>query len=471
MKRLALSIVLLSTIIYSQAQTRVAILGGVQSSRVNTKDPFPKDNYDGRTGLHAGLLLDVPFSERFSFQPSLQFVHKGWKTDVTPTFEQKTNYLELPLNFVFKAPLGSGNTKFLLGAGPYLAALISGKEIKAGVESDLPKGDGIGKYKGFDYGFNALAGFEFGRVFLTANYSQGLNDFNRPASPSGYAGDYKHRVIGGTLGIFLNRGTPKIKDRDNDGVVDAEDECPDEPGTALTKGCPDKDGDGIADKDDKCPDVAGLAKYNGCPIPDSDNDGVNDEMDKCPNTPGLAKYNGCPIPDSDNDGVNDEEDKCPSVAGLARYNGCPIPDSDNDGINDEEDKCPNLAGTASNNGCPEISPKLGDRVTTASRRVAFTSNTSTTLTSASKKALDEVHIIMEQNPELKLTIEGHTVAGGNEDTNMTITQDRADAVKHYLVDKGISADRITTQGYGSSQPISSGSSSKNRRIELKLGYQ
>jgi OmpA-OmpF porin, OOP family len=469
MKRLALSLLLPNTIVYSQAQTRVAIIGGVHSSSVNTKDDFPKDDYDARTGLHAGLLLDVPFSEKFSFQPSLQYVHKGWKTDVTPTFEQKVNYLELPLNFVFKAPLGSGNTKFIIGAGPYVSALISGKEIISGTETDeLPKGDGVGKYKGFDYGFDALAGFEFGRLFITANYSQGLNDFYRPAN---YSGDYKHRVIGGTIGFFLNRGTPKIRDKDNDGVVDAEDECPEEPGTALTKGCPDRDGDGIADKDDKCPDTAGIAKYNGCPIPDRDNDGVNDEMDKCPDTPGLEKYNGCPIPDSDNDGVNDEEDKCPSVAGLARYNGCPIPDTDNDGINDEEDKCPNLAGTSANNGCPEISPKLGVRVTSAANRVTFSSNSSTTLTSNAKKSLDEVAMIMEENPDMKLTVGGHTVSGGNEDNNMTLTQNRADAVKDYLVEKGISADRITTQGFGSSQPIASGTSSKNRRIELKLGYQ
>lgn len=472
MKRLALSIVLLSTIIFSQAQTRVALLGGVHSSKVSTDDAFNSDNFDSRTGLHAGLLLDVPFSERFSFQPSLQFVHKGWKSDANPDFEQKTNYLDLPLNFVFKAPLGSGNTKFLLGAGPYIGVLISGKEINAGVETDeFPNGDAPGQYKKMDYGVNGLVGFEFGRVFLTANYTYGLNDFYRPTTPAGYDGEYKHRIIGGTLGIFLNRGTPKVRDRDNDGVMDDVDECPDEPGTALTKGCPDRDGDGIADKDDQCPDQAGTAKYNGCPIPDSDNDGVNDELDKCPNVPGLAKYDGCPVPDTDGDGVNDEEDKCPSVAGLARYDGCPIPDSDNDGINDEEDKCPNLAGTAANNGCPDVSPKLGERVNNAARRVTFTSNTGTTLTSSSKTALNEVVSIMNENPSMRLTINAHTVSGGNEDSNVENTQMRADAVRDYLVERGIDASRITTQGYGSSQPIASGTSSRNRRVELVLGYQ
>ena len=194
-------------------------------------------------------------------------------------------------------------------------------------------------------------------------------------------------------------------------------------------------------------------------------------MDKCPDVPGIAKYEGCPIPDSDGDGVNDEEDKCPSVAGLARYDGCPIPDTDNDGINDEEDKCPSLAGTAANNGCPEVSPKLGERVTSSARRVTFTNNTGTTLTADSQRALDEVVGIMNDNPDLRLTVNAHTVSGGDEDANMQNTQARADAVKAYLVEKGISADRITTQGFGSSQPIASGTSSRNRRVELTLGYQ
>jgi hypothetical protein len=73
----------------------------------------------------------------------------------------------------------------------------------------------------------------------------------------------------------------EVKDRDNDGVLDVNDKCPDVPGIAALNGCPDKDGDGIADSEDKCPDVAGLAKYGGCPIPDTDKDGINDENDKC----------------------------------------------------------------------------------------------------------------------------------------------------------------------------------------------
>jgi hypothetical protein len=57
----------------------------------------------------------------------------------------------------------------------------------------------------------------------------------------------------------------------------------------------DKDGDGVLDVDDNCPDVAGFAKYGGCPIPDTDADGINDEEDKCPNVGGPADNFGCPV--------------------------------------------------------------------------------------------------------------------------------------------------------------------------------
>ena len=85
-----------------------------------------------------------------------------------------------------------------------------------------------------------------------------------------------------------------VTDRDGDGVLDADDKCPDVAGLATLGGCPDKDSDGIADADDKCPDVAGLAKYGGCPIPDTDGDGINDEEDKCPAVKGVAANQGCP---------------------------------------------------------------------------------------------------------------------------------------------------------------------------------
>jgi outer membrane protein OmpA-like peptidoglycan-associated protein len=266
---------------------------------------------------------------------------------------------------------------------------------------------------------------------------------------------------------------PPSPDRDNDGVVDSLDACPDIAGLVNLKGCPDRDGDGIADKDDKCPTVAGIAKYNGCPIPDTDKDGINDEEDKCPTVAGIAKYQGCPIPDSDKDGINDEEDKCPTIAGVAKYQGCPIPDSDKDGINDEEDRCPTIPGVASHQGCPEIPEEVIKTVNFAAKKVYFQTG-SAKLLSKSFKHLNEVIKILNDKPGLKLKIDGHTDYIGADEYNMKLSTHRADAVKTYLESKGVSSERLISEGFGETKPVADNKTAAgrtlNRRVEMKVYY-
>ncbi len=236
---------------------------------------------------------------------------------------------------------------------------------------------------------------------------------------------------------------------------------------------PDTDGDGILDNVDKCPTVPGLAKYEGCPVPDTDKDGINDEQDKCPDVPGLAKYEGCPIPDTDKDGINDEEDKCPTEAGVARYQGCPVPDTDKDGLNDEEDKCPNLAGPRENQGCPVISEEVRKRVDYAASNILFVTG-SARLQSKSNKGLNEVAQIMNENPEMQLSIDGHTDNVGNDASNQKLSEARAASVKAYLISKGVDESRVTSAGHGETMPVADNKTAagrqKNRRVELKLSY-
>ncbi len=390
----------------------------------------------------------------------------------------------MPLNLVYKFRLGK-TAHFLLGAGPYASFFYTGKlktetvskngDYSVDENKDPAVGDGPNKYAVLDYGVNGLAGFEFGRVFLTANYSRGLKDFYKPEN---YTASFKHEVMGITAGVFIDKlGKPGKKDRDGDGVEDADDKCPDQYGLAKFNGCPDTDGDGIPDEEDKCPGQAGLLSNAGCPYQDKDKDGILDKDDKCPDVFGVKENNGCPLApaDTDKDGVPDSDDKCPTIAGSARYNGCPVPDTDGDGINDELDKCPNVKGTLARNGCPEeVKKEIVAKVNYAARRIQFQASKSDLLP-ASHKVLNDVVKILKQDSNLKLVIEGHTSGDALYNANMKLSQERADKVKAYLISKGIAASRLTAIGYGPNRPLNTGTSeaekAKNRRVELKLSNQ
>jgi OOP family OmpA-OmpF porin len=73
---------------------------------------------------------------------------------------------------------------------------------------------------------------------------------------------------------------------------------------------------------------------------------------------------------------------------------------------------------------------------------------------------------------LKLSVEGHTDASGNDKINNPLSLKRANAVKSYLVGKKIDEARLTTEGFGSSQPIADNKTAKgkalNRRVDFKV---
>jgi outer membrane protein OmpA-like peptidoglycan-associated protein len=86
--------------------------------------------------------------------------------------------------------------------------------------------------------------------------------------------------------------------------------------------------------------------------------------------------------------------------------------------------------------------------------------------------LDNLSDTLLKSKTWRLDIEGHTDNTGSDDFNMKLSQKRADAVKEYLVSKGISEDLITPQGYGESKPLvpndSNANREKNRRVEFKI---
>ena len=257
------------------------------------------------------------------------------------------------------------------------------------------------------------------------------------------------------------------KDTDGDGVYDKDDECPETPGLVEFNGCPDTDGDGIEDRKDECPNEAGLAEFNGCP--DTDGDGIADNKDECPTVAGLAEMNGCP--DADGDGVKDSEDECPNEAGPKENNGCPFQDRDNDGVLDKDDQCPDVAGTAANNGCPEPTVEVISELNEYSKTVLFDLNKAT-IRPDSGEALKSIADIMEEYPQTIFHIGGHTDSQGSDAYNMKLSKERAASVREFLISAGIPANRLTSEGYGETQPIATNKTAKgrqdNRRVEISL---
>ncbi|HWB64067.1 MAG TPA: DUF5723 family protein [Chitinophagales bacterium] len=259
-------------------------------------------------------------------------------------------------------------------------------------------------------------------------------------------------------------------DMDSDGIIDIEDSCPTEKGLAQFHGCPDRDSDGIPDKLDECPDQFGLAKFNGCP--DRDSDGIPDKLDKCPDVPGLAEHHGCP--DTDKDGVYDDEDRCVLTPGPVENQGCPWPDRDGDGVPDKDDECPDVFGVPENHGCPKLEKKEIETVKYAFENLEFETGKDVIRT-RSFPSLNALAKLLVEKPNYGLRIEGHTDNVGTDAKNLILSQKRADAVKNYLIKKGVDGAKLDAFGYGASKPIASNDTpegrQKNRRVEMKITFK
>jgi OOP family OmpA-OmpF porin len=86
--------------------------------------------------------------------------------------------------------------------------------------------------------------------------------------------------------------------------------------------------------------------------------------------------------------------------------------------------------------------------------------------------LDEAATILNENPGRNVSVGGYTDSVGAEDYNQKLSERRAASVKDYLVGKGVSASRLTTMGYGETNPVASNDTADgralNRRVELNL---
>lgn len=234
--------------------------------------------------------------------------------------------------------------------------------------------------------------------------------------------------------------------------------------------------------------VFGLG-YTIVPPRDSDRDGIGDNADACPGEPedkdGFEDRDGCPDPDNDQDGILDVDDKCPdrpeTLNGIDDQDGCPdeTGDRDGDGFLDDEDACPTqpetVNGVEDDDGCPDtalVELVIEDAVAEIKifEKVYF-DLAKATIKRESYPVLDAVHEILAAYPNIKkVEIQGHTDIRGDDTYNLELSQNRANAVRAYLLDRGIAPDRLVAAGYGEGQLIDPAETeeahAKNRRVQF-----
>lgn len=146
------------------------------------------------------------------------------------------------------------------------------------------------------------------------------------------------------------------------------------------------------------------------------------------------------------------------------------PDSDGDGIPDERDQCPNTiqGGKVDGEGC------LLTNQTITFNNIGFELD-SANITASSRPILDRLVKALKSQTNFDVEIAGHTDSSGSAEYNEGLSDRRAKAVRQYLIDQGISSERLTARGYGEVVPVASNEAASgramNRRVEFRVSEQ
>ena len=287
-------------------------------------------------------------------------------------------------------------------------------------------------------------------------------------------------------------GESMNSDKDNDGLTKREElelgtdpNNPDTDGDGLKDGAEvkqyntdpnnsDTDGDGLKDGEE-------VMKYKTNPLKaDTDNDGLNDYAE-------VMTYKTDPLnPDTDADGLKDGEE-------VLKYKTSPFnADTDSDGLKDGEEvmkfktdplKADTDGGTVYDGvevkrGSNPLDPKDDVPAVIIEKQMTFDNVgfviNRAELSKTDKTTLDGVYDAFSKLNDAKLHLGGHTCSLGSEDYNMKLSLKRVNAVKEYLVKKGINADIIYTEAFGELKPAFPNDTekerAKNRRTEIKAVY-
>jgi outer membrane protein OmpA-like peptidoglycan-associated protein len=246
----------------------------------------------------------------------------------------------------------------------------------------------------------------------------------------------------------------------------------------------DRDQDGIPDLRDSCPDASAPDTATGCvevaasDSDDRDHDGIRNMLDLCPDKAedkdGYEDKDGCPEeniePDADGDGVPDAVDQCKTTPGTKALRGCG--DQDGDGVADPYDECPQVVGSADQKGCPQYKQVVVTELKIEIRQKIFFAFGITKILPKSDPLLSEVAQALRDRSGLCVRVEGHTDNQGKPAKNLTLSEGRAQAVLEALNYRGVATNRLEAKGYGSQLPIDNNRTlegrENNRRVEFVI---
>ena len=211
-----------------------------------------------------------------------------------------------------------------------------------------------------------------------------------------------------------------------------------------------------------------MAKNVVAKAADADNDGVIDANDQCLSTPAGVSVDmkGCAL-DSDKDGVADHKDQCLNTpAGVSvDMKGCAL-DADKDGVADHLDACPNsTAGSKVDaKGCYVVLKEAKS----IRLDVQFASN-STVVNAKYFPQIKKVAAFLKEYPKASVVIEGHTDDSGSAAYNQSLSEKRAQAIATVLTTElGVAANRVSAIGYGEEKPLLNNNTAANREANRRV---
>ncbi|MBI5516633.1 MAG: OmpA family protein [Deltaproteobacteria bacterium] len=394
---------------------------------------------------------------------ALQFSVSSW---FFPSATQDLGAVLLPtVGLLFEPPIGHvGRFILSINAGPAFTGELQRLGFDLGLGFEFPVSRSLSAGPSVRYGHvlqperqqGAAERYPEDARFVTVGLSFALR-----APPPGVTTDPWERPSPRPPELH----SPLSADRDLDGVLDANDQCPQEPEGAI-------------------PD----ASRPGCPAPDTDGDGVVDPRDRC-RTVAQGEHpdptrTGCPDPDGDGDGVGDHRDQCPSASGGRTPDptrpGCPEGDRDHDLVRDSQDRCPTEAETFNGrddaDGCPDGASDVvieGSVLRVGSDPINFLPASERIVGRRSFQILETTAALLQQHPELQaLEVQGHTDDVGPREQNLELSRRRAEAVRMHLLRLGVAPGRLVAQGYGPDRPLranlTADGRAANRRVEFHI---